>query len=106
MTEIVVGADENRRHIGVATGDSLRIVLPEHRVGFRWQVEPSSLQGVSALRLQSVDHLSEGGKASSRLRVFRFSAETPGQATLRLELAPAWNGETASETFIITVDVR
>jgi predicted secreted protein len=106
MAEIVVRADENRRLIAVAVGDSLRIELPENRSGFRWQMEPSSLQGVSALRLQSVDHEADERKAGFGRRVFRFSAEAPGQATLPLELAPAWEGEVARETFVITIDVR
>jgi len=107
MTEIVVNAGGNRRLIAVAVGDSLRIELPENpAAGFRWRMEPSSLEGVSALRLQSVDHQTEGREAGGGRRVFRFSAEAPGHATLRLELAPAWEGEAARETFFITVDVR
>jgi predicted secreted protein len=103
MAEVVVGADGNRRQIAVATGDSLQIVLPEQGSDFRWQIEPSSLEGVLSLRLQSVDHQVEGGGGR---RVFRFSAEAPGQTTLRLELAPTWEGGATRETFIITADVR
>ena len=106
MTEIVVNAGGNRRLIAVAVGDSLRIELPENpAAGFRWQMEPSSLEGVSALWLQSVDYQIEGPQAGGGRRVFRFSAEAPGHATLRFELAPAREGEAARETFVITVDV-
>jgi predicted secreted protein len=107
MPEIVVNVDENRRAIAVAVGDSLRIELPESpAAGFRWQMEPSSFEGVSALRLQSVDHQLEGREAGSGRRIFRFSAEAPGHATLRLELVRAWEGVAARETFVIIVDVR
>ena len=105
MTEIVVSTDMNRRPIAVAVGDSLRIELPESASGFRWRMEPSSLGGVSALWLQSVDYQIEGREAGGGRRVFRFSAEAPGHATLRLELASVWEREAARETFVITVDV-
>ena len=105
MAEIVVGADGDRRPIAVAIGDSLRIELPEQRSGFRWRIEPSSLEGVSALRLQSVVQM-EDREMNTVRRVFRFSAEAPGHATLRLELVKDWEGEAASETFVITIDVR
>jgi predicted secreted protein len=91
----------------MAVGDSLRLELPENRATeFRWQIEPSSLEGVSALWLQSVDHQMEGREAGGARRVFRFSAEAPGQASLCLELTPAWEGGAACETFVITIDVR
>ena len=107
MAEIVVNADGNRRLIAMAVGDSLRLELPENpAAGFRWQMEPSSLEGVSALWLQSVEHQMEGREAGGGRRVFRFSAEAPGQASLSLELAPAWEGGAARETFVITIDVR
>ena len=106
MADIVVGSDKNRHEIAIAVGDSLRIGLAERQSDFRWQMEPSSLQGISALRLQSVDHQLEGREGGSGRRVFHFSAEAAGQATLRFELAPIWEGETARETFAIAVDVR
>ena len=107
MAEIVVNADGNRRLIAMAVGDSLRLELPENpATGFRWQIQPSSLEGMSALWLQSVDHQMEGREAGGGRRVFRFSAEAPGQASLCLELAPAWEGGAACETFVITIDVR
>ena len=107
MAEIVVNADGNRRLVAMAVGDSLRLELPENpETGFRWQMEPSSLEGVSALWLQSVDHQMVGREAGGGRRVFRFSAEVPGQASLCLELAPAWEGGAARERFVITIDVR
>ena len=106
MAEIVVNANGNRGFIPAAIGDSLRIELPENPVaGLRWQMEPSSFEGVSALRLQSVDHQMEGREASNWRRVFRFSVEAPGQVTLRLELTPVWEGEAERETFVVTIDV-
>ncbi|HTR14480.1 MAG TPA: protease inhibitor I42 family protein [Roseiarcus sp.] len=103
MAEIVVDGSENGRTINVAVGDSLQIELPENSAtGFRWQMEASSLQGVSALRLQSVDYRA----ANSRRRVFRFSAEGRGHVILRLELVRTWEVQIPRETFVVTANVR
>ena len=108
MTEVVVDAGTNGCLVAIAVGDSLRIELPEDpSTGFRWQTEPSSLVGVSALQLQSVDfqHADGGGVENRGRRVFRFSAESAGQVCLRLELVRAWEGQTAREAVVITVDI-
>ncbi len=109
MAEIVVGAGENGRLFGVAVGDSVRIELPENpTTGFRWQMEPSSFEGVSALRLQSVEYQTADrtGVGGGGRRVFRFSAVARGHVSLRLELLREWERQAARETFVITVDVR
>ena len=109
MTETVVGAGDNGRLVAVSVGDSVRIELPENpTTGFRWQMEPSSLGDVSALRLQSVEYQMAvaAGVGGGGRRVFRFSAVARGHVGLRLELLREWEGQAARETFVITVDVR
>ena len=107
MPEITVGEEANGRLIGVAVGDTLRIALPEDPMaGLRWQIEPSSLSAVSAVRLQSVGLQMEGGEAGGGLRLFRFSAEGRGQVTVRLELMRDWDGGQAHAAFAIAIDIR
>ena len=101
MAEIAVTS--NGAAVTASVGDQVRLELPENpTTGFRWQLVTF---GAGLLRPLGDEYVPSGGTAvgSGGLRVFRFSAASPGAADIRLELNRPWETQPAREEFVARV---
>ncbi|BDP44217.1 peptidase inhibitor I42 (plasmid) [Deinococcus aetherius] len=97
---------DDGRHVTATVGETLTLTLPETPgTGYRWSPE---MPGGGVLHTdEGLFTPGGGGIGGGGTRTFEVRAVGAGEATLRLALRRAWEGEAPPErTFTVTVTVR
>ena len=100
---LVINESKNNSAVEISAGDSLRVQLPENpTTGYRWHLQAN---GAPMLRLVQ-DSFETAGNApgSGGSRYWKFDADHPGSAELRMELRRSWQPQPVN-SFAVTVTV-
>lgn len=101
---LVIDQAQNNGAIDVSSGDAIEVRLHENpTTGYRWHLQSD---GAPALRL--LQDLSEAPTASvgaGGQRSWKFVAEDPGSAELRMDLRRSWQPQSVN-SFAVVVNVK
>ena len=106
MADVVITREDRGKTRTVRAGDTLRIEIFENpATGYRWEVEASDERFLSPAGTSfSAD--SPGSTGSGGLRIFTFSAHSPGATEIRLVRRRSWEApELAVERFGVSLRI-
>jgi inhibitor of cysteine peptidase len=106
MSELTLTDADDGRHVGVRVGDVIMLHLPENAAGgYQWSAShaDASRVDVSRERFDTVNQAT----GSAGIAVWKLTAKLPGTARIELKKSRPWeDAKTASQTFVVTLDVR
>jgi predicted secreted protein len=104
---ITLTESDHDRTVSVHCGDVVEVRLPEKpATGFRWAVERIGNKSVALESENFAAPPARAGAGQGGMRIFRFSAGSPGSARVKLKRWREWEGERSTAArFEVTLQV-